>query len=145
MSCPFSGRPDAIWPMEYYKEVYKNIIKNKDYYIFVTGSESESLIAKKTFEDLGPNLINVCGKLNIIELSLLFQKSKVYFGNDTGPMHLAALVKIPCVAIFSSTNNPGKFYPQNQNNTIFQSIENMKEIEISEVTNSLIKVLKNTD
>ena len=45
-------------------------------------------------------------------------------GNDTGPMHIAAIVKTPCIAIFSNTNNPGKFYPQNQNNMIFKKRHN---------------------
>ena len=58
-------------------------------------------------------------------------------------MHIAAIVKTPCIAIFSNTNNPGKFYPQNQNNMIFQAKNNIQEIQVSKVTSGLIKALEN--
>ena len=144
VSCPFSGRVDAIWPIENYREAYKKIIY-KDYYIFVTGSESEFSIAKDAFDDLGPQVINICGQLSILELALLFQKSKIYFGNDTGPMHLASLVRIPCVAIFSSTNNPGKFYPHNENNIIYQVKNNLKEIKVSNVVDGIMEAIENNN
>ena len=33
-------------------------------------------------------------------------------GHDSGPMHLAAAVDTPCVAIFSSRNYLGEWFPQ---------------------------------
>lgn len=48
-----------------------------------------------------PNKIQVlAGKTNITALMHLLKGSKLLLTNDTGPMHMAAALKTPCVALF---------------------------------------------
>ncbi len=35
----------------------------------------------------------------------------LFVGHDSGPMHLAAAIGLPCVAIFSAHNKPGPWFP----------------------------------
>ncbi|MCK9187958.1 glycosyltransferase family 9 protein [Acidithiobacillus sp.] len=58
----------------------------------------------------GPS-INLCGQLSVRESATVLQKSRFFIGHDSGPMHLAAAVGTPCVAIFSSRNLPGIWFP----------------------------------
>jgi ADP-heptose:LPS heptosyltransferase len=39
------------------------------------------------------------------------QQACLYIGNDTGPMHMAAAVNTPAVALFSARDFPGQWYP----------------------------------
>jgi heptosyltransferase I len=48
---------------------------------------------------IAPQLTNLC------QLAEVFRCSDVYLGGDTGPMHLAAFVGIPVVAIFGPTDH----------------------------------------
>jgi len=52
---------------------------------------------------------------NLCQLAEIFRCSDLYLGSDTGPMHLAAFVKTPVVAIFGPTdhvvNEPYKHTP----------------------------------
>ena len=41
---------------------------------------------------------------NLRHLAALISTCDVYIGNDTGPMHIAAAVDTPVVALFGSTN-----------------------------------------
>ena len=45
----------------------------------------------------------------------------LFVGNDTGTMHMAAAVDLPCVAIFLSRERPGLWYPQGSNHKVFRS------------------------
>jgi ADP-heptose:LPS heptosyltransferase len=58
----------------------------------------------------GP-VLNLCGQLTPRESAAVFARSAVYIGHDSGPMHLAAAVRTPCVAIFSARGKPRRWFP----------------------------------
>lgn len=58
----------------------------------------------------GPAL-NLCGKLSPRESAAILQYAQLFVGHDSGPMHLAAAVSTPCVAIFSARNKPAVWFP----------------------------------
>jgi heptosyltransferase III len=60
--------------------------------------------------DAGPAL-NLCGELTPRETAAVFARASVYLGHDSGPMHLAAAVGTPCVAIFSARSKPRRWFP----------------------------------
>lgn len=55
--------------------------------------------------------MNLCGRLTVRESAAVLEEARVVIGHDSGPMHLAAAVGTPCVAIFSSRNLPGEWFP----------------------------------
>ena len=74
--------------------------------------------AKEEFErseELGQNWpgpwINFCGRLTPRESAALIRGASLFLGHDSGPMHLAAAVGLPCVAVFSAHNKPGVWFP----------------------------------
>jgi heptosyltransferase III len=58
----------------------------------------------------GPAL-NLCGVLTPRESAAVFAQALVFVGHDSGPMHLAAAVQTPCVAIFAARNKPRVWFP----------------------------------
>ena len=59
----------------------------------------------------GGLVVNLCGKLTPRESAAALARSKVFLGHDSGPMHLAAAVGTPCVAVFSGKNIPRHWWP----------------------------------
>jgi len=59
----------------------------------------------------GGALVNLCGKLNPRESAAALAHAKIFVGHDSGPMHLAAAVQVPCVAIFAARNVPRVWFP----------------------------------
>ena len=55
--------------------------------------------------------INLCGRLTPRESAAVFSRARLFLGHDSGPMHLAAAVQTPCVAIFSARNKPRVWFP----------------------------------
>ena len=58
----------------------------------------------------GP-VIDLTGQLTPRESAAVFEQARVYLGHDSGPMHLAAAVGTPCVAIFSARGKPRRWFP----------------------------------
>ncbi len=84
-------------------------------------------VERERSEELGGlwrgQVINLCGSVSVRISAAVLTRSKLYIGHDSGPMHLAAAVGTPCVAIFSSQNLPGEWYPQGPDHrVIYHSI-----------------------
>jgi heptosyltransferase-3 len=58
----------------------------------------------------GP-VVNLCGLLTPRQSAAAFAQAQLFIGHDSGPMHLAAAVQTPCVAIFAARNKPRVWFP----------------------------------
>jgi heptosyltransferase-3 len=56
-------------------------------------------------------VVNLCGLLTPRESAAAFAQARIFVGHDSGPMHLAAAVQTPCVAIFAARNKPRVWFP----------------------------------
>jgi len=62
--------------------------------------------------------IDFSGKLTLKEMAYLSSKAKLFFGTDTAPMHIAAAVDTPVIALFGASH-PVLWGPwDNENDTI---------------------------
>jgi ADP-heptose:LPS heptosyltransferase len=58
----------------------------------------------------GP-VLNLCGQLSPRESAAVLAHARLFLGHDSGPMHLAAAVQTPCVALFAARNLPRVWFP----------------------------------
>jgi heptosyltransferase III len=58
----------------------------------------------------GP-VVNLCGKVSPRVSALVLRGARLFFGHDSGPMHLAAAVGTPTVPVFSARVKPGVWFP----------------------------------
>lgn len=56
-------------------------------------------------------VVNLCGLLTPRQSAAAFARARIFIGHDSGPMHLAAAVQTPCVAIFAARNKPRVWFP----------------------------------
>ena len=63
--------------------------------------------------------VNLCGVISLRECGAVLQASNLFVGHDSGPMHLAAAVGTPTVAIFSARERPGKWFPYGKHHKVF--------------------------
>ncbi|HEY5382380.1 MAG TPA: glycosyltransferase family 9 protein [Acidobacteriaceae bacterium] len=59
----------------------------------------------------GGPIVNLCGRLTPRESAAAFARARLFLGHDSGPMHLAATVGTPCVALFAARNLPRQWFP----------------------------------
>lgn len=99
------------WKDEYMAEVIAWLIDNR-IKVIITSSHSgkEMDMAKKILsltssrtKNYISGVINLCGKTTIKELAAVSEASSLFIGVDSAPMHIAAAVGTPVVALFGST------------------------------------------
>jgi len=78
---------------------------------------------------------DLTGKTDLIQLAAFLKRCKVLISGDSGPVHLAACVRTPVVAIFRS-DIPGKsalrWGPWGRGHSVIQK-EKLADIEVDEV------------
>lgn len=100
-------------PSEVFIKISEYLEKSK-IKIFLIGTGEERKICNE-IENKCPRVINLCEKLDILELAVLAGQSKVAIGNDTGPMHLFGLVGCKTLVFFTKHSNPELCAPRGSN------------------------------
>jgi ADP-heptose:LPS heptosyltransferase len=90
------------WEPKRFAEAGREISK-LGYTIVVTCGPGEERVAAEVAKDV-PGTTIVLGQ-KIPELAELIREARLYLGNDSGPMHLAAAVGTPAVAIWGSSDS----------------------------------------
>jgi len=103
-------------------------------------------------------VVNLAGKTGLKELAGLFSLADLVLTPDTGPMHLAAAVQAPLIALFGPTA-PWRTGPYGNNHVILRkplacspcfkkkcpTMECMKSLSVEEVLEAVEKKLGNAD
>ena len=73
--------------------------------IFLLGADGDWRMGEELLQNThSAKPVNLAGKTSFHGLAALLSRSSAMFTVDSGPMHLAAALGIPCVALFGSTN-----------------------------------------
>lgn len=102
---PGSARSEKFWEAERWGEVVAFAVR-RGFPCLVTGSPSpleENHIAQIKAAS-GGAFIDLCGRLDLLTLAALIKKARLVVTVDSAPVHLAAAMQTPQVALFGPTN-----------------------------------------
>ncbi len=124
---PGAASAKRRWPKERFIELAKRLRSDR-HTIILLGGRDDHKLCDDIRTGVGGNCINYAGKTTIRESAALLAKSQLFVGNDSGLLHLAAAVGIPCVEIschpFSGDkahpNSPIRFGPLGINAVVCQ-------------------------
>jgi ADP-heptose:LPS heptosyltransferase len=69
----------------------------------ILGGEADRLLGDIIFEAAPAHCLNLCGEVALPEMVEWIRRSRLMITNDTGPMHAAAALGKPVVALFGPT------------------------------------------
>ncbi len=94
------------WPVEKTSALVDRIRSELGVPVVLTSgpAAAELEYAKKVISGLASDVVDLTGRLTLLELGALIRGARVFFGVDSAPMHMAAAVSTPAVAIFGPTN-----------------------------------------
>jgi ADP-heptose:LPS heptosyltransferase len=78
----------------------------------LVGSEEDAEFSAYAAQEWNGPKVNLCGALSPRETAAAMEHAEVFLGPDSGPMHLAASVGVPCAIAFSAHGLPGVWFPQ---------------------------------
>ncbi len=96
-----ASNPNRTWPMERYIELIRLMNDNSGTYKFLL--VGESLIDESSTKIAAcDNVIDFTGKTSLSVLVSIMKKAVLYIGSNTGLMHIAAALRLPCVTIYAT-------------------------------------------
>jgi ADP-heptose:LPS heptosyltransferase len=75
------------------------------------GDAEDAAAAARVSAGWGGPVANLCGALSPRVSALVIARARLFMGLDSGPMHLAASVGVPAVAVFGTQSRPGVWFP----------------------------------
>ena len=106
------------WEIENFAEVIQQITRlAQGTKVILTGSPTERTLAEALPASLPT--INLIGKISILQLGALLERCEVCLTCDSGPMHIAAAVGTPAVALFGPTD-PMRHRPYGIGHTVVE-------------------------
>jgi 3-deoxy-D-manno-octulosonic-acid transferase/heptosyltransferase-1 len=100
---PVAKWETKLWPNEKFSELADMLIERYDMKIIFTGGMKDYSIIQAIRSKIKGRAINFAGKTTLTELAALYERATLVISTDTGPMHLAAAMGTPVVALFGPT------------------------------------------
>lgn len=139
---PWASNPEKEWPLEKFKELALKLSSDFGFKIVVVGGNEEGKRAQEFCSD--STMIDLTAKTSLVELSGLLKKSRLLVSNDSGPMHLAAVLGAPTVAIFRKrplSVSARRWGPVGQRNIVIED-DDINSIKVDEVLDGIKKILR---
>ncbi|GBD06870.1 Lipopolysaccharide core heptosyltransferase RfaQ [bacterium HR21] len=99
---PGGGRAQKWWGTDNFRAVAHSLCQ-RGYGIVLLGGRGEEPLGAQLAAGIQP-VVNLTGQLDLAETAAVLQHCRLFIGNDSGLMHLAAAVGTPVVAIFVATD-----------------------------------------
>ncbi|RJQ57075.1 MAG: lipopolysaccharide heptosyltransferase I [Nitrospiraceae bacterium] len=124
--------PSARWDTKRWPAVYfASLVKKITLPCIIAGVKGDRALAEEIIHrsqstehrTQTATIVNLCGRTNLKELVALIDGAKAVVSNDSGPMHVAAALNKPVVALFGPTD-PEKTGPYG-----WQKKKNMKVVK----------------
>jgi heptosyltransferase I len=108
------------WPVQYWLELVKLMCQKPDLKFVILGSKDEQPLGQAIIAADPARCLNLAGQTSLAEMIEWVRLSKLIITNDTGPMHVAAAIGRPVVALFGPTN-PASTGPYGQLGNVLQN------------------------
>lgn len=108
------------WPAESFAAVGDWLQRRGGARVAVVGSGKERSAGDEVIRFMQTTPLDLVGKTTMQELIALLRRLRAFITNDSGPMHLAAAVGTPVIALFGPTH-PARTGPYGAGHTVLRS------------------------
>lgn len=123
-------RPGKRWPPSRYAELASRLAARGVTPVILGGPDEQA--AAETILATCPQAQSLLGRTSLLDIAGVARRAAAAIGNDTGPMHIAAAVGCPSVALFSSDSDPALCGQRGPDVTILRR-PSLEDLPVAEV------------
>jgi lipopolysaccharide heptosyltransferase I len=101
---PCSRWPTKNWPAARFIEVARGLREQTGATFFLVGAPEDRPVCGAIAAALGAGAVDLCGQTSLVELGSVLQEMDLALTVDSGPMHVAAALGVPVLALFGPTD-----------------------------------------
>lgn len=116
------------WGRENWRQLLSRLsAEMPDHALAMVGAKEEAELSDYAASQWRGPFVNLCGRLSVRESAAVISNAELFMGPDSGPMHLAAAVGVPCACVFAARDKPGAWYPRGPaNRVIYHRVDCMQ-------------------
>ncbi|TAJ08944.1 MAG: putative lipopolysaccharide heptosyltransferase III [Nitrospirae bacterium] len=99
------------WPAERFAALAERLSESFGCRVVIGGSESERPLAEEVRRLARSTPTVLAGRTPLLTYASVLKRCRLFVGNDNGPMHMAAALGVPVVALFGPSN-PDEWGPR---------------------------------
>jgi lipopolysaccharide heptosyltransferase II len=152
---PVAKWETKLWSNQKFARLADELIDTYDAKILFTGGAGDRQTIQNIMSAMNSRAVNLAGDTTLNMLAALYEKMNLVVSTDTGPMHMAAAVGTPVVALFGPTApwRTGPYGPAHQAiqagldcspclKRRCETMECMKTISVKQVLDATFSLLK---
>ncbi len=93
-------------------------LQHPEHGLILLGARDDYAVSAEVSSAWSGRVLNLCGALPPRVTAAAIARAELFLGPDSGPMHFAAAVGVPCAIAFASRTEPGVWYPAGQGHEI---------------------------
>jgi lipopolysaccharide heptosyltransferase I len=101
--CPGANWESKRWPPQKFAELVPELARRFGLRTLLAGGPGDVPLAEAILA-AAPDARSICGQTTLRQLAAVMEQASLVVTNDSGPMHIAAALKRPLVAVFGPTN-----------------------------------------
>lgn len=101
---PGGNWPLKRWPKENFAKLADILSDSLKAKIVITGAGKDVKLAQEISSLMKHKAVVLSGKTNLKQLGAVLEEANLVISNDSGPMHIAASLKTPLIALFGPTS-----------------------------------------
>jgi heptosyltransferase-1 len=152
---PMARWGTKLWDEERFSRLAERLEEELSCKVIFTGSPSDRPVIERIIGGLNRPPLNLAGGTTLRELAYLYTRCRLVVTTDTGPMHIAAAMGVPVVALFGPTA-PWRTGPYGKRHTVIRKelecspcfrkkcshLSCMKSITVEEVFDTIKKIME---
>ncbi len=100
---PMARWETKLWEEERFADLADRVREGLSCEVIFTGSDRDRPVIDRIIESMAGRAHNLAGRTQLKELAYLYSRCRLTITTDTGPMHIAAAMGCPVVALFGPT------------------------------------------
>lgn len=113
----------SVWPTHKFAAIADKLVEKFKALIILTGSSEEVELVNNVERKMKYKAVNLAGQLNLKQLGAVIEKCDLFICPDSGPMHIAAALGVPVIAIFALKSDfPNRWHPYGTKYEIVRNI-----------------------
>lgn len=126
-----ASKPENRWAPERFGELARALAPELP--VVLTGGPDDRVAAAEARAHAGASVRDLVGATALLQLAELARRARLFVSCDTGPMHLAAAVETPVVALFGPAD-PARTGPWGAGHRVVRAPEgDMERLEVASV------------
>ena len=120
------------WPVERFSQVAMTLLHGYGPLaggrLMVLGGPGDEAMARSLKDSAGRRFINLAGKVDLLTAYACLKRARLFIGNDSGAMHLAAAAGAPTIGLFGPSDDR-LYAPWGENTRVVRGPRSFEQIQ----------------